>query len=236
MSELALRDLVKHYVIGSEVVRAVDGVTLRVAPGEVVALYGPSGSGKTTLLLLAAGLLEPDRGEVAFDGRPLSAMTPREAVLYRRRQLGFVLQSFQLMPAASAADNAAVKLLADGWSLAEARPAATRWLARVGVGSCASRPAGSLSMGERQRVALARALANEPQLLLADEPTGNLDSSRSREVLAMLRELARERSVPVLLATHDEQAADFADRVLQLSDGQLSEGRGAVAPEPRIAR
>jgi putative ABC transport system ATP-binding protein len=226
-SSLELRELVKHYVSGSEVVRAVDGVSLTVAPGELVALYGPSGSGKTTLLLLAAGLLTPDRGSVWFGGRDVTRLPAGEGARYRLREVGFVFQSFHLMAGASALDNAALKLLGDGWTLREARRVTRPWLERVGLGEREEHTPDKLSMGERQRVAIARALAGGPRLLLTDEPTGNLDSKRSREVLALLRDICREQGLPGLLVTHDPQARAFVDRVHTLRDGHVSEGLDA---------
>jgi putative ABC transport system ATP-binding protein len=225
---LELRAVVKHYAGGGELVRAVDGVTLAVEPGEVLALYGPSGSGKTTLLLLAAGMIAPDEGSVCFDGRDIGTLSHEATASYQRRDVGFVSQSFDLLPGVSALDNAAVKLLADRVPLAAARREAVPWLERVGLGNRLKHLPANLSGGERQRVAIARALANGPRLVLADEPTGNLDTRSGSEVLALLMRVSRERGAAVVLATHDPQAADVADRVLTLRDGQLAE----YVPDP----
>ena len=225
MSALALREVVKHYPSASgETVRAVDGVTLEIVPGELIALYGPSGSGKTTLLLLAAGLMAPDSGSVTFAGHDVGAMSARESARYRLYDVGFVFQAFHLMPGASALDNALIKLPVRGYSVREAREKTTPWLQRVGLGARLDHRPEQLSMGERQRVAIARALVGEPRLLLADEPTGNLDSARTREILALLREVCHERRIPGLLVTHDPEATSFVDRILTLRDGRLSEG------------
>ncbi|MGB2710643.1 MAG: ABC transporter ATP-binding protein [Conexibacter sp.] len=232
MSALELRDVVKHYPTRGETVRAVDGVSLTVEPGEFVAIYGPSGSGKTTLLLLAAALMEPDRGSIWFGGRDVTRLAPREAARFRRSDVGFVFQSFHLMPAATALDNAAVKLLASGSTLAVAHHHARMWLERVGLGARFDHTPRELSKGECQRVAIARALANEPRVLLADEPTGNLDSRRSREVLGLLRELSDERGIPVLLVTHDPQAIRIVDRAYTLHDGALADGLDIDTIEP----
>jgi putative ABC transport system ATP-binding protein len=227
VSGLELCDITKLYRSGAEAVRAADGVSLTVAAGEFVALYGPSGSGKTTLLLAAAGLLPIDSGQILFDGRDIASLSTAQSAIYRRRDVGFVFQAFHLIAGASALDNAALKLLADGYTLGEARRMAAPWLERVGLASRFDHTPERLSMGERQRVAIARALANEPRLLLTDEPTGNLDSKRSREILALLAEVCSERAVPGLLVTHDPQATAFVDRVHTLRDGQLSEGLDA---------
>jgi putative ABC transport system ATP-binding protein len=222
---LELREVVKHYVSGNgELVRAVDGVSLAIAPGEFVALYGPSGSGKTTLLLLAASLLAPDAGSILFDDRDIGVISRKESILYRRHDVGLVFQSFSLTPGATAAENAGLKLQADGWTMDEACDAARPWLERVGLTERADYPVERLSMGECQRVAIARALVNEPRLVLADEPTGNLDSKRSRETLGLLGELCHENDLAVLLVTHDPQAMGFVDRTYTLRDGQLSDG------------
>jgi putative ABC transport system ATP-binding protein len=224
MSALELRDVVKHYAAGDEVVKAVDGVSLKVEPGELVALYGPSGSGKTTLLLIAASLLAPDAGEVCFDGKDISHLSAREGARYRREEVGFVFQSFHLLAGATTLNNAALKLMASGPSLREAQQTVRPWLDRVGLGHRTGHRAGQLSMGERQRVAIARALAGGPRLLLADEPTGNLDSRRTRETLELLRDLCHGQSIPGLLVTHDLHAQQFVNRVLTLRDGHLSDG------------
>jgi putative ABC transport system ATP-binding protein len=228
---LELREVVKTYVAGDEHVRAAAGISLVVEPGELVALYGPSGSGKTTLLLLAAGILRPDSGQVLFEGRDVAAMGDREAAGYRMRDVGIVFQSFHLIPGASALDNATVKLLGRGAARRDARRRAQPWLDRVGVGSKAERHPAKLSAGERQRVAVARALANEPRLLLADEPTGNLDSESGRVVLSLLAEICHSQGLAVLLATHDLAALDFADRALQLRDGKVTEEPRPVGAE-----
>lgn len=231
MSALQLRGVTKHYPSGVETVRAVDGVSLTVPAGEMVALYGPSGSGKTTLLEIAAALLPLDSGEVIFDGRDVSGLSGRESANYRLRDVGLVFQTFHLIHGASALDNAAVKLLADGLSLRAARQRALPWLERVGLGARAEHTPAQLSMGERQRVALARALVNEPRLLLTDEPTGSLDSKRGHEVLELLRDISEERAIPALVATHDPQAAAFAGSVYTLRDGRLSAGLDAALVE-----
>ena len=220
---LELREVSKRYAGAGETVDAVDRVSLTVAPGEFVALYGPSGSGKTTLLLLAAAIMQPDEGSVMFDGREVSGLSASESARYRREQTGVVFQSFHLT-GASALDNAAVKLLALGMTLGEAQTAARPWLERVGLGERIEHTPAEMSMGERQRVAIARALANDPRLLLADEPTGNLDSKRSHEILELLAGICRERQIPVLLVTHDPQATSFVDRICTLRDGKLTEG------------
>lgn len=220
---LELRDLVKHYpTLGGEPVRAVDGVSLTVRAGETIALYGPSGSGKTTLLLMIATLLEPTSGAVLIGGRQASSMSEREASRFRLTELGFIRQSFDLLPGVSTIDNAILKLLgAMRWR--QAQREIEPLLVRLGLGERLRHRSETLSMGERQRVMIARALSTNPRLLLADEPTGSLDTRRGREVLELLRELCREREVAVVLVSHDPMAAHYADRVLALRDGRLGD-------------
>jgi putative ABC transport system ATP-binding protein len=223
VSTLELLDVVKHYRVEKETVRAIDGVTLAIDKGEFVGLYGPSGSGKTTLLLLVAAVDTPDRGAILFDGIDLKSLSAREKDRYRGRDVGFVLQSAYLTPRTPALDNATIKLTGEGLTMREARRRARPWLDRLGLGNRAEHTPEQLSMGERQRVSIARALVNEPRLLLADEPTGYLDSKRSRETLALMRDICHERQIPGLLVTHDPDAAQFLDRVHTLSDGRLAD-------------
>jgi putative ABC transport system ATP-binding protein len=219
---LELRDLVKHYRVGEgEPIRAVDGVSMSVAAGELVALYGPSGSGKTTLLELIAGIVPADRGSVLVNGRDVLAMSTRESDEYRLRQVGIIGQPHNLIPGARAIENASLKL----WltNKRRARDAIEPLLDRLGLGERMLHRTEQLSMGERQRVLIAMALATGPQLVLADEPTGTLDTQRTLEVLGLLRELCSERGVAIVLATHDPQAAAFADQIHELRDGRLGE-------------
>ncbi|HET6447882.1 MAG TPA: ABC transporter ATP-binding protein [Conexibacter sp.] len=221
---LDIRRLVKHYAVsGGEPVRAVDDISLRVERGELVALYGPSGSGKTTLLKLIAAVMAPNSGEVIVAGRDVARLSDREAARYRLREVGFVLQTFHMIAGLSAIDNASLKLVGTGLRVHEAHQRMTPLMTRLGLDERADRYIGELSMGERQRVAIAKALSTEPGLLLADEPTGNLDTRRGAEVLALLREVCSERGTAVLLVTHDPQAVAVADRALALCDGRLVE-------------
>jgi putative ABC transport system ATP-binding protein len=226
---LELRELVKHYRVGEgEPIRAVDGVTLSIEAGELLALYGPSGSGKSTLLMLVAALLRPDSGAVLLDGREVSALSEDEAARYRLYELGFISQTAELLPGARVLENAALKLWLSDRRRAErdVRPL----LERLGLGERLRHRTEQLSMGERQRLMIALALSMKPSLVLADEPTGSLDTQRSDEVLSLLREVCLERQVAVMLVTHDPQAAAYADRVLELRDGRLGPYRpGPVA-------
>jgi putative ABC transport system ATP-binding protein len=229
---LELHDVVKHYRAAGEEVPAVDGVSLRVGAGEIVAVQGPSGSGKTTLLLLIAALLPPDRGSIRFAGREISALSEDEVSDYLMRDVGFVYQSYRLMPRVSALENAALKLIVGGVSMREAKRQTLPWLERLGLTDRLDCTPEQLSGGERQRVAIARALSGEPRLILADEPTGNLDSARSSETIALLAELAHERDAAVVLVTHDVEASQLADRRLILRDGRLQDlGPQALSDE-----
>jgi putative ABC transport system ATP-binding protein len=218
---LETRDLVKHYRVGLETVRAVDSVSLSIDAGQFVALYGPSGSGKSTLLDLIAGFQAPDSGQVIVAGRDIARFSEREQAEYLRNVVGVVGDVSELMPAASARENAALKLLRG--DPRHATRLVEPLLRELGLGGRMDHPINKLSMGERQRVMIARALATQPRLVLADEPTGNLDTRRSREVLEQLRALCRSRDMALLLATHDPQAIGFADCAYELRDGRLHE-------------
>lgn len=206
---------------------------MTVEAGELIALYGPSGSGKSTLLTIVAALMQPDSGAALVDGRRVSGFSAREAARYRRLQLGYLSQSPDLLPGVSALDNAALKLFALRIGVAEARRRVTPLLARLGLAGHLRHRAEQLSTGQRQRVLLARALSTEPPLVLADEPTGSLDTLRSREVLGLLAEICEERNVATLLVTHDPQAAGFAHRVHALRDGHLVAHEPAATAAPR---
>jgi putative ABC transport system ATP-binding protein len=232
---LELEGVVKHYHGASEEVRAVDGVSMTVTPGEMVALYGPSGSGKTTLLLLIAGLLKAEAGVIRYAGRDLGALTDNQVSEYLLHEVGFIFQGFHLMPRVSAVDNVARSLLLQGVGMRAARARAIPWLEQVGLGDRLQHTPETLSGGERQRVAIARALTCEPGLILADEPTGNLDSARSREIIGLLGTIAHEREAIVLLVTHDREAAAVADRRYTLRDGRLDDETPAQGPLPAQA-
>jgi putative ABC transport system ATP-binding protein len=222
---LELDGVVKHYRAAEEAVRAVDGVSLRVAPGEMVAVQGPSGSGKTTLLLLIAALVRPEQGTIRFAGRDISGLSEDEVSDYLMRDVGFIYQSYRLMSKVSTVENAAMKLMLGGMGMREAKERAVPWLERLGLGDRLAYTPEDLSGGERQRVAIARALTGEPKLILADEPTGNLDSARSLETVGLLAALAHEQGASVVLVTHDADAARLADRRFVLRDGRLSQMR-----------
>lgn len=220
---LVLDRLVKHYPSGGgEVIRALDGMSMTVGAGELVALYGPSGSGKTTLLNIIAAVLAPDSGRVVVDGRDVAQLSTREAQHYRRIELGYVSQSLELLPGVRAIDNAALKLLGTSANVGEARRRVAPLLERLGLGDRLQHRPHELSAGQRQRVLIARALSTNPRLLLADEPTGNLDSQRTHEVLQMLTDICADQQIAMLLVTHDVQAAAFATSVHSLHDGRLA--------------
>ena len=188
----------------------------------MVALQGPSGSGKTTLLLLIAGLLRVDSGVIRFAGREIASLSEDEASEYLMREVGFIYQSVQLMARTSVLENASLKLILGGMGMREAKAQVTPWLERLGLGDRLGHTPEQLSGGERQRVAIARALAGEPGLILADEPTGNLDSARSIEIVELLHAIAGERGAAVVLVTHDFEAALLADRRYRMRDGTLA--------------
>jgi putative ABC transport system ATP-binding protein len=201
---------------------ALDGIDLEVASGEFVAVVGPSGCGKSTLLHLLAAIDRPTSGEILVDGRDLAALPESERTLYRRRDVGLVFQFFNLLPHLDVAENVALPRRLDG--RADASDRARDLLARVGLAHRAAAHPYELSGGEMQRVAIARALVTGARLLLADEPTGNLDSRNGEQVLERLEEVRRERGVTLLLATHSDAAARRADRVVEMRDGRLGGG------------
>jgi putative ABC transport system ATP-binding protein len=220
---LELDGVVKHYRAAGEQVCAADGISLRVPAGEIVAVQGPSGSGKTTLLLLIAALLSPEQGVIRVAGRDLSELSDDQVSDYLMRDVGFIYQSYRLMARVSVLENAALKLLGGGMGLREAKQRALPWLERLGLSERLSHTPEQLSGGERQRVAIARALSGDPRLILADEPTGNLDSARSLETIELLAGLAHEQGAAVVLVTHDAEAARLADRGFTLRDGRLTQ-------------
>jgi ABC-type lipoprotein export system ATPase subunit len=214
-----LRDVVKTYRRGHEEVRALRGVSLAVDPGELVVVTGPSGSGKSTLLHVMGGLDRPSSGEVLLGGRRVEDMTDDDLTLRRRREIGFIFQFFHLLPALTAGENVALPMLLEGRAPAGVRDEVEEALARVGLVARAGHRPRELSGGEQQRVAIARALVNRPSLVLADEPTGNLDSATGAEVLALLREASSDYGAAVVIVTHDRQAAMQRARTLVLRDG-----------------
>ena len=214
------RRVSKRYTQGGRDVLALRGVDLAVARGEFLAITGPSGSGKSTLLHAIGGILRPDEGEVWLEGRPVSSLSDKELTYYRRRRLGFIFQFFHLLPTMSAIDNVAVPLVLDGDRRAHERAVAA--LAAVGLADRADHRPAELSGGEQQRVAVARAVVTEPAVILADEPTGNLDTITGEDVLKLLRGLA-DRGQTVVLVTHEARVAAFADRVARIVDGVLVE-------------
>jgi putative ABC transport system ATP-binding protein len=229
---LEFRDVVKDYRTGAETVHAVNGVSLRIEPGELVALFGPSGSGKSTLLMIAAAVLAPDSGGVYVNGRDVTSLSSRDAAAYRMSELGFISQAIDLLEGANAVTNAALKLYGMGMRVGPANRRVAKLLEAVGLGARLKHRPDELSMGERQRIMIVRALSTDPWVILADEPTGALDSERTTEVLELLRTITTERQIATLLVTHDPQAAAYADRLYTLRDGTLARSEHPAMPAP----
>ncbi|MGW2418357.1 ABC transporter ATP-binding protein [Streptomyces sp. NPDC001709] len=218
-----VEDVHKSYGRGAAAVHALRGVSLEVRRGELVALKGRSGSGKTTLLNIVGGLDTPDRGRVEVDGRELGELGEGELLRLRRDRIGFVFQSFGLIPILTAAENVGVSLRLRRADPREREERVDLLLSLVGLAGHAAQRPGELSGGQQQRVAIARALANRPALLIADEPTGQLDAETGHAVMELLRAVVRSEQATALLATHDTTLLDLADRVLELSDGEIVE-------------
>ena len=219
---LALRGVHKTYRLGRHVVRALQGVDLEVYPGEMLALTGPSGSGKSTLLNLVGLIDSPDRGDVHFRGRRVDGLDEREATLLRRDAIGFVFQSFNLVPVMTVADNVDYPLFLAGVPAPERRERVAQMLRAVGLAEHAAHRPDALSGGQRQRVAIARALVKRPALVIADEPTASLDSHTADQVLDLMRERGHAQGAAFLVATHDARALRRCDRVIDLCDGRIA--------------
>src|SRR4051794_28303447 len=216
------RQLVKEYETGRTRQRALVGVSLAVPQGCFISIMGPSGSGKSTLLHLLGGLDEPTSGDVIFEGTPISKLPEKERTLLRRRRIGLVFQAFNLVPVLSAADNVALPAVIAGEKPPQYQERLARSLAMVGLTENAGQLPSQLSGGQQQRVALARALFMEPAVLLADEPTGNLDTRTGAEVLALFRDVQAAQGTSIVMVTHDPRAAATGDEVVMLRDGAVA--------------
>src|ERR1051325_563827 len=219
---LAAQEVSKIYQMGSNSVAALDNVSLEIGEGEFVAIQGTSGSGKSTLLNMLGGLDHPTRGEVFFASRPLGPFSKKEMARYRRFSVGMIFQNFNLIPPMAARENVSLALAFGGLRGQQRRTRSSELLARVGLADRLAHKPSELSGGEQQRVAIARALANNPKVLLADEPTGNVDSTRAHELLALLREMVDKDTLTILMVTHDrELATSFSDRIILMKDGRV---------------
>jgi putative ABC transport system ATP-binding protein len=228
---ISLRAVEKSYRQGESEVRALAGVSLDIAAGEFVAIVGPSGSGKSTLLHLVGGLDQPTRGEILIQGTPIARMSDDEITIFRRRKIGFVFQFFNLLPTLSAEENVALPLVLDRRRMRDVRPRVAAALDQVGLGHRRKHRPDELSGGEMQRVAIARALVIEPLLILADEPTGNLDTRTGDQILDLIRTANRTRGATVILVTHDGRAAAHGDRLVTIEDGVIASD---VAQRPAV--
>ena len=222
---IELKDVTRTFGSGPAATAALRGVSLTVGKGQLVALRGRSGSGKTTLLNIVGGLDRPDSGTVNVDGRDVTAMSERDRVRLRRETVTYIFQSFGLLPVLSAAENVGVPLRISGVARKTREERVAMMLGLVGLADHARHRPGELSGGQQQRVAIARALATRPRLLLADEPTGQLDAETGKQIMRLLRSVVRSEGVTALLATHDPTLMDIANTVLHLSDGALQEAR-----------
>jgi putative ABC transport system ATP-binding protein len=223
VSLITTSKLTKIYGSGATAVTALDHVSISIQPGEFVAVMGPSGCGKSTLLHLIGGLDKASQGSVSVDGHNLNDLDDDSLTKLRRRKMGFVFQFYNLIPVLTALENAALPVTLDGSQPAEAQKKAAEWLSRFGLGGRLSHRPDQLSGGQQQRVAIARALVAEPQLILADEPTGNLDTKSSDEIAGLLRQVSKELGRAVIMVTHDPRIAAYADRIIFLKDGKVVE-------------
>ena len=223
MSPLIVENVIKRFRQGDRDVSALAGVTLDVAEGTFLAIMGASGSGKSTLLHLMAGLAQADGGRVVIREQDLAKMNDRELTLFRRRHIGLVFQAFNLIPTLTAQENIALPLLLDGKSEAETLPKVRELMASLGLADRATHRPDAMSGGEQQRVAIGRALVTEPAVILADEPTGNLDSSNSRSVCELLRDLSTIHNKTIVMVTHEPTVAAYAQEVAVIKDGRLVE-------------
>ncbi|MGV9819681.1 ABC transporter ATP-binding protein [Nocardia xishanensis] len=236
---LELSDIIKQYRVGEQTVRALDGIGLRIEAGEFTSIIGPSGSGKSTLLHLLGALDSPDSGSIRFQGNEIGTLNEEQQSEFRRHQVGFIFQFFNLLPTLSAWENVAIPKLLDGTGLRKAKPKALELLERVGLSNRAEHRPAELSGGQMQRVAVARALIMDPPLILADEPTGNLDSKTGAAILELLGDIAGNGN-SVVMVTHDMGAVEYCDRVITLRDGKIGsndrvERSVRTEPEPDAA-
>jgi putative ABC transport system ATP-binding protein len=220
---LQISHITKRYGAGSTEVTAVRDVSLSVSPGEIVLIMGPSGSGKTTLLSMLGALLKPTEGTIQLNGTTISALEENRLPDIRLKQFGFIFQDFNLLSALTALENVAIVAELAGAKSGEAKRKAASLLTELGLGERLNFPPEKLSGGEKQRVAIARALVNDPRLILADEPTANLDSKIGHEIMRLLRNIAKEQGRSVVIVSHDQRIKDIADRVLWLEDGEFKE-------------
>ncbi len=227
MAAVSARGVVKDFPSGEGTTRVLHGIDLDVEPGRLTLLVGPSGCGKTTLLSILTGILSPTAGGVEVMGERITALRGRRKALFRRRTLGFIFQQYNLLPSLTAAENAAVPLVAGGLSLDRAAERAEATLARIGMADHAHKLPSQLSGGQQQRVAIARALVHEPAVIVCDEPTASLDERTGHTVLEILREVASEPRHAVLVVTHDNRIFHFADRIVRMNDGRID---GELAP------
>ncbi len=220
---IQIKGVSKIYGRGQEMTTALGSVSLDVGKGELLAIVGPSGSGKTTLSHIVGGLITPDSGSVIVDGRKLRMKSDKAISEYRNSKVGFVFQSFGLIPSYTAIENVMIPLIVASVPLKKRRLEAEKYLKLVGLKDRLNHRADKLSGGERQRVSIARALVNQPQIIIADEPTGNLDSVRGNEIMKILEILSHEHGISVLMVTHDNQLAKRADRIVHIRDGAIIE-------------
>ncbi len=223
--EIAFRGVGKRYGSGETEVNALAGVDFEIATGEFVAIMGPSGSGKSTAMNVIGCLDRPTSGEYVFEGVPTSTLSRNQMTLLRRHKLGFVFQGFNLLPRTSAVENVELPLVYRGMEAGERRRQALSALARVGLEGRAGHSPSELSGGQQQRVAIARAIVTSPSVLLADEPTGNLDTKTSTEIMALVTALNRDQGITVIMVTHEPDIADFADRTIRFLDGRIESDR-----------
>src|SRR5574341_2437060 len=228
MALIEISGLKRAYTMGDTVVRALDGVGLTIKQGEFLCLMGPSGSGKSTLLTLLGGLDKPDKGSIVVSGVDIARLDENGLAVYRQRQIGFVFQSFNLIPTMTALQNVEFPMLFAGVPLDERRERATDMLTRVGLGKRMDHRPTQLSGGEQQRVAMARALVNRPRIVLGDEPTGNLDSKTGVEIMELIRSLNKQ-GITIIVVTHDPRVAAYATRSVHMLDGKIVSENDAVS-------